>query len=60
MKIARTVNLGGYQSQKFESSEHDKMNDCVKDLLDQMAPLAAMYPTVGGVMSELKRAYNIS
>lgn len=59
MKLARTVNLGGYQSQKFESSEHETIKECVKDLLDQMTPISSMYPTVTGVISELKRAYNV-
>lgn len=59
MKLARTVNLGGYQSQKFESSEHDTLSDCVKDLIAQMQPIAPMYPTVNGVINELKRAYNV-
>lgn len=59
MKLARTVNLGGYQSQKFESSEHPTVKECAQDLIEQMQPMSGAYPTVRGVMAEIQKMYGV-
>jgi len=59
MKLERKVNLGGYQSMAFQSSEHDTVQECARDLITQMNPMTTMYPTVRGVVAELQRAYNV-
>lgn len=60
MKLGVTVNLGGYQSMKYESSEHPNNQDCVRDLIVQMQPMAAAYPTVRAKIDEMKKMYNVS
>lgn len=59
MKLERKVNLGGYQSMAFTSNEHNTAQECAKDLINQMIPMAAMYPTVRGVVAELQKAYSV-
>lgn len=59
MKLERKVNLGGYQSMAFTSSEHPTPQECARDLIAQMQPMSTMYPTVRGVMAELQKAYNV-
>lgn len=59
MKLERKVNLGGYQSMNFASSEHGTAQDCARDLIQQMTPMAPMYPTVRAVISEMQKAYNV-
>ncbi len=59
MHLERTVNLGGFQSMKFASSDHASVQECARDLIAQMQPMSAMYPTVRGVIAELQKAYNV-
>ncbi len=59
MKLERKVNLGGYQSMNFASSEHGTVQDCARDLIAQMQPMSQMYPTVRGVIAELQKAYSV-
>lgn len=59
MKLERKVNLGGYQSMAFTSSEHDTIQECARDLIAQMNPMTTMYPTVRGAVAELQRAYQV-
>lgn len=59
MKLERKVNLGGYQSMAFTSSEHDTVQECARDLISQMNPMSTMYPTVRRTITELQRAYNV-
>jgi hypothetical protein len=59
MKLERKVNLGGYQSMQFSSSEHATVQECARDLISQMNPMSVMYPTVRGVVAELQKAYNV-
>jgi hypothetical protein len=59
MKLERKVNLGGYQSMAFTSSEHPSVQECARDLIAQMNPMITMYPTVRGVVAELQKAYNV-
>lgn len=59
MKLERKVNLGGYQSMAFTSSEHPTAQECARDLISQMNPMSTMYPTVRGVVTELQKAYNV-
>ena len=59
MKLERKVNLGGFQSMAFTSSEHETIQECARDLIAQMQPMTMMYPTVRGAMAELQKAYNV-
>jgi len=59
MKLERKVNLGGYQSMAFQSSEHATVQECARDLIAQMNPMSTMYPTVRGVVAEIQKAYNV-
>jgi hypothetical protein len=59
MKLERKVNLGGYQSMAFTSSDHNTIQECARDLIAQMNPMSTMYPTVRGVVAELQKAYNV-
>lgn len=60
MKLGVTVNLGGFQSMKFESSEHITNQECARDLIAQMQPMSQMYPTIRGKIEELRKAYNVT
>lgn len=60
MKLERKVNLGGYQSMSFTSSEHATNQECARDLIAQMVPMGSIYPAVRGVIDELKKAYNVA
>jgi hypothetical protein len=59
MRLERKVNLGGYQSMNFASSEHVTVQECARDLIAQMQPMSVMYPTVRGVIAEMQKAYNV-
>jgi hypothetical protein len=59
MMLHRRVNLGGYQSMEFVSSEHTTVQECARDLITQMNPMSGSYPTVRGVISELQKFYNV-
>jgi hypothetical protein len=59
MRLERKVNLGGYQSMNFASSEHITAPECARDLIGQMRPMSEMYPTVRGVIAELEKAYKV-
>ena len=60
MKLERKVNLGGYQSMAFTSSEHPTVQECARDLIAQMLPMTQSYPTVRGVVEELRKAYSVT
>lgn len=60
MKLGATVNLGGFQSMKFESSERPTTQECARDLIAQMLPMSTMYPTIRGKVEELRKAYNVT
>lgn len=59
MILHRRVNLGGYQSMEFVSSEHVTVQECARDLIAQMQPMSGAYPTVRGVVAEIQKAYNV-
>lgn len=59
MILHRRVNLGGYQSMEFVSSEHATVQECARDLIAQMNPMSTMYPTVRGAVAEIQKAYNV-
>jgi len=59
MKLGVTVNLGGFQSMKFESSERETIRDCAADLVNQMAPLVSSYGSIKAKVEELRRAYGL-
>ncbi len=59
MRLERKVNLGGYQSMNFASSEHPTAQDCARDLIAQMNPMTTIYPTVRGAVAELQKAYGV-
>jgi hypothetical protein len=59
MRLERKVNLGGYQSMNFASSEHPTVQECARDLITQMQPMSGSYPTVRGVIAELQKFYNV-
>ncbi len=59
MNLGRKINLGGYQSMEFHSSDHSTVQECARDLIAQMQPMSTVYPTVRGVIEELKKAYNV-
>lgn len=59
MKLAATVNVGAYQSMKFESSDHNTNQECAKDLIGQMQPMAQFYPTLKVKIDEIRKAYQV-
>jgi hypothetical protein len=59
MKIGMTVNVGGYNSMKFESSEQATKQDCARDLIAQMEPIAKAYPVLVGKIQEIRSAYQV-
>lgn len=59
MILHRRVNLGGYQSMEFVSSEHPTVQECARDLVTQMLPLNTIYPTVRAAADEIRKAYNV-
>ncbi len=60
MRLERKVNLGGFQSMAFQSSEHSSVQECARDLIQQMNPMSTVYPTVRGAIAELQKAYNVT
>jgi len=60
MKLGETVSIGGFSSKRFDSSEHATARECAEDLLVQMRPFAAKYPTIAAKIEELKQAYGVS
>lgn len=59
MKLGMTVNVGGFNSMKFESSEHPALRECARDLIDQMQPLIKDYPILLQKIGQLKVAYGL-
>lgn len=59
MRIERKINIGGYQSMAFASSEHETIQDCARDLIAQMIPMATVYPTIKVAADEIRKAYQV-
>lgn len=59
MRLERKVNIGGFQSMAFASSEHITVTECARDLLEQMIPMAAVYPTIKAALDEIRKAYQV-
>lgn len=59
MKIGMTVGVGGMQFHRFDSSEHDTVQECAKDLIAQMQPLSLAYPSLVQRIAEIKTAYGV-
>lgn len=59
MQMMRKVNLGGFQTMDFTSSEHTTPQECARDLVMQMQPLAQAYPAIKATVDEIKKAYMI-
>ena len=59
MKLTRKVNLGGFQTMDFESSERTTPQECARDLVAQMMPLAASSAPIKATVEEIKKAYNV-
>lgn len=59
MRLERKVNLGGFQSMAFASSEHATLQECARDLVAQMQPMASIYPTVKVALDETRKAYGV-
>jgi len=59
MRLERKVNIGGFQSMAFASSDHNTVQECARDLVAQMQPMASVYPTIGSALSEIKKAYAV-
>ena len=39
MRFGVTVNTGNYQSFRFDSSEHETIEDCIREIVDAMEGL---------------------
>jgi hypothetical protein len=59
MQIERKVNLGGFQTMAFRSSEQSTVQACARDLIAQMQPMATAYPALAQVIKEIKDAYQV-
>lgn len=59
MRQTIKVNLGGFQTHDFESSERSTPQEIARDLVSQMQPLAASSVPIRAKMEELKKAYNV-
>ncbi len=59
MHLERKLNLGGFQSMTFASSDHMTVQECARDLIAQMQPMVNSYPVIKGAIAELQKAYNV-
>ncbi len=59
MRLERKVNIGGFQSMAFASDDRHTVQECARDLITQMLPMAAFYPTIAEAMKEIKTAYQV-
>ncbi len=59
MRLARRVNLGGFQSMEFASNERTAISEAAQDLVDQMVPLVQAYPILKQVIAEIRTAYRL-
>lgn len=59
MKLARKVNLGGFQTMDFESGEKSTAQECARDLIAMMQPLAASSVPIAATVAEIKKAYSV-
>lgn len=59
MKLGMTVNVGGFNSMKFESGDRASNQEAARDLIAQMEPLAKAYPSLNGVIAQLRSAYGV-
>jgi hypothetical protein len=54
-----TVNLGGFNSMRFDSHERASNQEAARDLISQMEPLVKAYPILNGVIQQLRSAYGV-
>ena len=59
MKLGVTVNVGGFNSMKFESNERSSQQEAARDIIEQMAPLVKAYPILNQKIQELRSAYGV-
>jgi len=59
MRLERKVNIGGFQSMAFASDDRHTIQECARDLIAQMQPMSAVYPTIAVAMKEIKTAYQV-
>ncbi len=59
MRLERKVNIGGFQSMAFATSEHITIQECARDLVAQMLPMSTIYPTIRVALDEIKKAYQV-
>ena len=59
MKLGMTVNLGGFNSMRFDSNERASNQEAARDLIAQMEPLAKAYPVLAQRIAELRSSYNV-
>lgn len=59
MKLGETVHIGGYSGLRFDSNDRATVQECARDLIAQMEPLAMAYPVLKFKIEELRRAYGV-
>ena len=59
MKLGMTVNVGGFNSMKFESGDRASNQEAARDLIAQMEPIAKAYPVLAQRIAELRSSYNV-
>jgi len=59
MRLERKVNIGGFQSMAFASSDHATVSECARDLVAQMLPMSVVYPTIAVAADEIRKAYGV-
>jgi len=59
MKLGMTVSIGGYSGFRFDSNEFATREECARDLIKQMEPLAKHYPTVAGAIAGVRSSYGV-
>lgn len=59
MKLEKKVNLGGFNSMGFQSSEHNTPQECARDLVTQMQAMVKAYPILQQHIDQMKAAYGI-
>lgn len=59
MKLEKKINLGGFNSMGFQSSDRSTPQECARDLVTQMTAMVKAYPILQQHITELKAAYAI-
>ncbi len=59
MKLERKVNLGGFNSMGFQSSDRATPQECARDLIAQMQAMVKAYPILQRYIDETKAAYGV-